>query len=77
MLLATFVQTNVCVCFRRKEHPPLASGATRRTLCAVDVGPRPTTSRSPPVGNVDILLSARESVSTELIWNASVVLIFL
>lgn len=40
----------------------MVSGAIRRTLCAVDVGLRPTISKSPPVENVDILLSARESI---------------
>ncbi|KAF7234936.1 60S ribosomal protein L37 [Varanus komodoensis] len=66
-LCAAFAYTNFQMCFRRKEHHPSASAAIKRTLCAVDVGPKPIISRSPPVGNVDIQLSARESVNN---WSA-------
>lgn len=51
---------------RRREHHLSVSAGTRRTPCAVVVGPKPTTSRSPPVASVDTPRSARESVSDYL-----------
>lgn len=47
---------------RPREHHLLVSAGTRRTLCAVVVGPRLTTSRSPHVASAGTLRSARESV---------------
>lgn len=51
--------------FRLREHHHSVSAAIRPTLCVVAADPRHTISRNPPVGNVGILLSARESVSME------------
>lgn len=48
---------------RRRELHLSVSAGTRRTPCAVVVGPRPTTCRSPPVASVATPRSARESVS--------------
>lgn len=54
---------------RRREHHLSVSAGTRRTPCAVVVGPRPITSRSPPVASVGTLRSARESVSHQCFSN--------
>lgn len=51
---------------RPREHHLSVSAGTRRTHCAVVVGPKPTTSRSPPVASVGTPRSARESVSDYL-----------
>lgn len=56
---------------RRRVHRHLVSDETRRTPCVVDVGPRRTTCRNLPVGNVVTLLSARESVSNKLLTDLS------
>lgn len=48
---------------RRRGHHLSVSAGTRRTPCAVVVGPRPTTCRSPPAASVATPRSARESVS--------------
>lgn len=52
---------------RPREHHLLVSAGTRRTPCAVVVGPRLTTSRSPHVASAGTLRSARESVSIPLL----------
>ncbi|XP_043402283.1 60S ribosomal protein L37 isoform X1 [Chelonia mydas] len=48
---------------RLREHHRSVSAAIRPTLCVVAADPRHTISRNPPVGNVGILLSARESIT--------------
>lgn len=64
--LCTFWPYLLFHCFlflvRPREHHLLVSAGTRRTLCAVVVGPRLTTSRSPHVASAGTLRSARESV---------------
>lgn len=56
-----FLTFSVCL-IRPREHHLLVSAGTRRTPCAVVVGPRLTTSRSLHVASADTLRSARESV---------------
>lgn len=57
--------------FRRRVRRHLVSGEIRRTPCVVDVGPRRTICRNPPVGNVVTLLSVRESVSNKVLTDLS------
>lgn len=65
--LCNFLTLAVTSCLvRPREHHLLVSAGTRRTPCAVVVGPRLTTSRSPHVASAGTLRSARESVSIPL-----------
>lgn len=57
--------------FRQRVHHPLVSEGIRHIPCVVDVGPRHTTCRSLPVGNVDTLPSVRESVSKKVLTDLS------
>lgn len=55
--------SHVCVPLRPRGHHLSVSAGTRRTPCAVVVGPKPTTCRSLPAASVATPRSARESVS--------------